>query len=68
MRRQPRSTLDRSSAASDVYKRQGPEGFQREGVVAPEIVEAERCRRVRREVGVERQLSLIHIPEPTRPD
>src|SRR5678809_1765762 len=33
IRRPPRSTLDRSSAASDVYKRQRPSGSARSGVV-----------------------------------
>ena len=67
IRRPPRSTLDRSSAASDVYKRQSP-GCQRlerddgrqpfsEGAVLPAWSGA----------GGLRSLSLIHISEPTRP-
>src|SRR5678810_1226534 len=34
IRRPPRSTLDRSSAASDVYKRQAVNGYQGSGEVA----------------------------------
>src|SRR5678810_1463716 len=53
IRRPPRSTLDRSSAASDVYKRQGLIGRVDRLVAKPptEIVQ---------------HLSLIHISEPTR--
>ena len=68
IRRPPRSTLDRSSAASDVYKRQllfrfGPvEQGQVRG--AGDLRD---CHGLfpadRREYG----LSLIHISEPTRP-
>ena len=44
IRRPPRSTLDRSSAASDVYKRQAPEGL--EGLPSlPEIPGMRRNRR-----------------------
>ena len=67
IRRPPRSTLDRSSAASDVYKRQVLVGqserekaaqVERGGaVVQPGVV------LVHAPVG----LSLIHISEPTRP-
>ena len=68
IRRPPRSTLDRSSAASDVYKRQGYVGEQ---VVAVHV--GGRKRRLdagRVGIGVDRiagALSLIHISEPTRP-
>ena len=42
IRRPPRSTLDRSSAASDVYKRQGlPEGAQAGRLVPKEHLEDE---------------------------
>ena len=67
IRRPPRSTLDRSSAASDVYKRQ---------VVAHAwaIDEVEVGRVEQREIREDRVgnredqvLSLIHISEPTRP-
>ena len=68
IRRPPRSTLDRSSAASDVYKRQhqlnevkagkvpGLAGFR--FATESEIVE---------HFGSPPGLSLIHISEPTRP-
>ena len=71
IRRPPRSTLDRSSAASDVYKRQalhaaagGPvrvraEGDPRGAGLDPVV-----------QLGsgaVVLDLSLIHISEPTRP-
>src|SRR5678816_363736 len=51
IRRPPRSTLDRSSAASDVYKRQDP--------WCPR-------RWCRNRSGTPSCLSLIHISEPTR--
>src|SRR5678816_1719621 len=50
IRRPPRSTLDRSSAASDVYKRQG----------------SSHCLPHRHPVWGVPHLSLIHISEPTR--
>ena len=68
IRRPPRSTLDRSSAASDVYKRQV--FYQYLGIVPPPAVTA-----VTPDVGPTSGgtvvtisgLSLIHISEPTRP-
>ena len=48
IRRPPRSTLDRSSAASDVYKRQRQDGVAAVGVVAGE---EERVRRAGGQVG-----------------
>ena len=68
IRRPPRSTLDRSSAASDVYKRQPQE-------VAGVLEAAEAAARggrwavgfVAYEAGAALDLSLIHISEPTRP-
>src|SRR5678809_843153 len=51
IRRPPRSTLDRSSAASDVYKRQLC-NRKRHHPINPDCSEHE--------------LSLIHISEPTR--
>ena len=67
IRRPPRSTLDRSSAASDVYKRQdhGLVSARGERVGQPQFEVRERHR-----VAVELDalgLSLIHISEPTRP-
>src|SRR5678809_1746533 len=53
IRRPPRSTLDRSSAASDVYKRQGPE-----------MNWSRRIHLNSRKKS--KHLSLIHISEPTR--
>ena len=67
IRRPPRSTLDRSSAASDVYKRQGrkdsrterqeDEGHGEEGHQPGQAVDQDGAN----------GLSLIHISEPTRP-
>ena len=68
IRRPPRSTLDRSSAASDVYKRQEqilPESqAQGGGRNAREQHEDQRDRKTQRR---DIELSLIHISEPTRP-
>ena len=68
IRRPPRSTLDRSSAASDVYKRQREEVIQyiyrkytRERAALAATVISYRPR------SAVRDLSLIHISEPTRP-
>ena len=74
IRRPPRSTLDRSSAASDVYKRQpvGDLDTVAGGVVGVALGLVERVL-LRQQaaiaiVGVGRlPLSLIHISEPTRP-
>ena len=68
IRRPPRSTLDRSSAASDVYKRQG---IARTGkmlacdhvAIKPDILILGKAL----SGGVLPILSLIHISEPTRP-
>ena len=78
IRRPPRSTLDRSSAASDVYKRQVQNDFfvkvgaeftasnfnLRKLVVA--LVRSPYYRAKTGELAKE-ALSLIHISEPTRP-
>ena len=68
IRRPPRSTQSRSSAASDVYKRQGEhgtvkevEGKNRVFVLAPGDFVVEEA------AGGISELSLIHISEPTRP-
>ena len=68
IRRPPRSTLDRSSAASDVYKRQiqyikmDIEGYEK--IVLQELEGI--IKKYQPIVQVE-ILSLIHISEPTRP-
>ena len=68
IRRPPRSTLDRSSAASDVYKRQA---IPLCGQVCGRIDSIKSAREIIDEtVAGFRQvirLSLIHISEPTRP-
>ena len=68
IRRPPRSTLDRSSAASDVYKRQDVYGdipfsealSAESGILLPKYDRQE-------DVYTGILLSLIHISEPTRP-
>ena len=68
IRRPPRSTQSRSSAASDVYKRQ----VQEDHVDGPVVGDHQRPlgEHVRAD-GVDDHpphgLSLIHISEPTRP-
>ena len=68
IRRPPRSTLDRSSAASDVYKRQASKKMKakakkmKESMDGAEQEQAEEDARALRQI-----LSLIHISEPTRP-
>ena len=64
----PRSTLDRSSAASDVYKRQGVHSdFVRGGIGRLEFdVLKEKPNKIVINYGMN-DLSLIHISEPTRP-
>ena len=42
IRRPPRSTLDRSSAASDVYKRQGRHGLRKAYVTGANVIELEK--------------------------
>ena len=67
IRRPPRSTLDRSSAASDVYKRQ-VRVLQQGALLAEGTPEEIRQNRevIKAYLG-EELLSLIHISEPTRP-
>ena len=68
IRRPPRSTLDRSSAASDVYKRQDHVlPAQRVEARAVVLVGDEVARAVEINIFVAVALSLIHISEPTRP-
>ena len=68
IRRPPRSTLDRSSAASDVYKRQVlgfTVNFQGGGGrYIPEVYDTYLNSGFTPEGEI---LSLIHISEPTRP-
>ena len=69
IRRPPRSTLDRSSAASDVYKRQfefrAELGADGKPVMEP-LCDADGLVMLDRD-GQVMWLSLIHISEPTRP-
>ena len=68
IRRPPRSTLDRSSAASDVYKRQvflNGEEFGAGRMSIEEIVAKLDTGAAARDAA--KLLSLIHISEPTRP-
>ena len=68
IRRPPRSTLDRSSAASDVYKRQPFTYIMNNFLKVPKVIETPKeddWDEVN--IGVLRGLSLIHISEPTRP-
>ena len=68
IRRPPRSTLDRSSAASDVYKRQILYGNLRiYDVYGVTILEREVFNQKQIEFNNKLLLSLIHISEPTRP-
>ena len=82
IRRPPRSTQSRSSAASDVYKRQGEADARRrardDGVFSYEhdafpsdgvaAVDVQGLAGdVASLVGQQEELSLIHISEPTRP-
>ena len=78
IRRPPRSTLDRSSAASDVYKRQGHRGGgparhsrprRGRGVARHPALRSPLGPAAAGGGGVlpRRPLSLIHISEPTRP-
>mgnify|MGYP003381449085 CR=1 FL=1 len=67
IRRPPRSTLDRSSAASDVYKRQAY-GYDAAGRVTSAASSTDPLNNngyAYDRLG--RLLSLIHISEPTRP-
>ena len=68
IRRPPRSTLDRSSAASDVYKRQAVAiilgaavGGVAGGLIGHYMDEQAA------KIAADLELSLIHISEPTRP-
>ena len=68
IRRPPRSTLDRSSAASDVYKRQLQSGtLEREQQEDPGHDDRHGGLAQPAAVDPAGTLSLIHISEPTRP-
>mgnify|MGYP003381491729 CR=1 FL=1 len=67
IRRPPRSTLDRSSAASDVYKRQHGHPADLVPVRARPRTAGDAVGGRRRGDGRVPGLSLIHISEPTRP-
>ena len=67
IRRPPRSTLDRSSAASDVYKRQGLTVIAIDNIRLIKALKRQ-IEEFYVDVKVEvLSLSLIHISEPTRP-
>ena len=66
IRRPPRSTQSRSSAASDVYKRQGAYLSGARMITDQMLVAAAGAvHAMVRDADIE-QLSLIHISEPTR--
>ena len=75
IRRPPRSTLDRSSAASDVYKRQTVAQTQQDlqkavaglGNVPALQKQTSDLLAAIRQLLKDIDLSLIHISEPTRP-
>ena len=67
IRRPPRSTLDRSSAASDVYKRQGGEHVVLGGTNDDDVLIGDLGDDTIWGDGGNDYLSLIHISEPTRP-
>ena len=68
IRRPPRSTLDRSSAASDVYKRQAdiPKAVPQMPAYV-DYANAHWRELIERYQTMILWLSLIHISEPTRP-
>ena len=73
IRRPPRSTLDRSSAASDVYKRQvmvhalHADEHNEEFETAKKYYDTKKGEYEKKLKEVHDLLSLIHISEPTRP-
>ena len=67
IRRPPRSTLDRSSAASDVYKRQEFDTAETRLTVAKAAVAEADALAGYAKIVAPFALSLIHISEPTRP-
>ena len=67
IRRPPRSTLDRSSAASDVYKRQEKNNTLKLDGIRPWALALQVSYPIFNSFGDYTNLSLIHISEPTRP-
>ena len=67
IRRPPRSTLDRSSAASDVYKRQGLDTDINKIPVFLKEEDDAIFKFNQAIIEATKDLSLIHISEPTRP-
>ena len=67
IRRPPKSTLDRSSAASDVYKRQVTLVDQAALDEVLEVGQLDAGVAEGRAAVLVQELSLIHISEPTRP-
>ena len=68
IRRPPRSTLDRSSAASDVYKRQVLGAGLVGGPMAADLAKDNIHTITVADIDpTALDLSLIHISEPTRP-
>ena len=68
IRRPPRSTLDRSSAASDVYKRQSVDDLFKNHQGIKDEVQYPSMADFRKDADkAAPALSLIHISEPTRP-
>mgnify|MGYP003381674049 CR=1 FL=1 len=68
IRRPPRSTLDRSSAASDVYKRQN--ATLADAAILVDLHEYNDTNKIVAKLNETLEildLSLIHISEPTRP-
>ena len=66
-RRPPRSTLDRSSAASDVYKRQLFESANDAIFLMKDDIFVDCNFKTTEIFRTDKELSLIHISEPTRP-
>ena len=66
IRRPPGSTQSRSSAASDVYKRQAMTGSRVSDAAATAALSMIRLITMSATAGVGSSLSLIHISEPTR--
>ena len=66
IRRPPRSTQSRSSAASDVYKRQTYADYLGENGFTVDLRTVNDLEPIRQRFGIPEGLSLIHISEPTR--